>query len=126
MKITLLKDKRLCAEINKKVMFTDQSVKSDGLGVYASPFDLFKASLGCCMGYYVMSFCLKKDIPLDCIWLEVNFKEEEVITEVDVCIKVDDRFPAKYIKAVLKAANACKVKKQIEASPKFNLVVENN
>lgn len=124
MKVSLLQNKRIIADIKGKTIITDQSCESNGLGVYSSPFDIFKASLGCCMGYYVMSFCVKNDIPLDSVSLEIDFKEEKVIKNVNIKILVDARFPSKYYKAVIKSAEACKVKKQISAPPSFNLNVE--
>ena len=124
MKISLLQSKRIMAEFNGKTVFTDQSCESNGLGVYPSPFDVFKASIGCCMGYYVRSFCAKNDIPLDSVWLEVDFEEDGVIQDVNVKIMVDERFPAKYSKAVIKSAEACKVKKQISYAPNFNINIE--
>ena len=124
MKISLLQNKRIMAELNGKTIFTDQPTKSDGLGLYPSPFDIFKASIGCCMGYYVRSFCAKNEIPLDSVWLEVDFEEDGVIQDVNVKIMVDERFPAKYTQAVIKSAEACKVKKQISHAPKFNINVE--
>ena len=124
MKVLLLQNKRIMAELNGKTIFTDQSTQSDGLGVYPSPFDIFKASIGCCMGYYVRSFCAKNDIPLDSVWLEIDFVEEDIIQDVNVKIMVDDRFPEKYTKAVINSANACKVKKQIKTAPNFNIQVE--
>ncbi len=124
MKISLLENKRIMAELNGKTIFTDQPTKSDGLGQYLSPFDVFKASIGCCMGYYVRSFCVKNDIPLDSVWLEVNFVEDDVVQDINVKIIVDERFPTKYTQAVIKSAEACKVKKQIKYAPNFNINVE--
>jgi uncharacterized OsmC-like protein len=124
MKISLLSNKRICAEINGKTLYTDQSVNSNGLGVYPNPFELFKSSLGCCMGYYVMAFCTKNDIPLDCISLDIDFEEDEVIRKVAVKLLVDERFPLKYSHAVIKAAESCKVKKQMSLPPEFSIEVE--
>jgi hypothetical protein len=37
---------------------------------------------------------------------------------------VDERFPLKYSNAVIKSADACKVKKQISSPPHFDIKVE--
>jgi len=124
MKVSFYPDKRIKAEVNGKAVITDQTLQSGGLGENPNPFEIFKASLGCCMGYYVMSFCIKKDIPVDWIWLDIEFDEVEVINNVNVKIKVDKRFPEKYLKAVIKATDACKVKKQLKAPPSFVIDVE--
>ncbi len=126
MKVSLLGNKRVCAEIKGIKVISDQSVESNGLGEYVSPYDLFKASLGNCMGYYVMSFCSKNDIPLDGITLDINFIGDDLIDVVEVAIQVDENFPAKYSKAVVKAAQTCKVKKQLGHLPEIKIKVENN
>lgn len=124
MKVSLLENKRILAEMNGKLVFTDQPATSDGLGLYPTPFDIFKASIGCCMGYYVRSFCAKNDIPLDSVWLEVDFVEDGVIQDVNVKIMVNEQFPVKYSRAVIKSAEACKVKKQMKNAPNFSFLVE--
>jgi len=72
----------------------------------------------------VRSFCAKNDIALDSVWLEVDFEEDGIIQDVNVKVMVDERFPLKYTQAVIKSAEACKVKKQIKYAPNFNIQVE--
>ncbi len=118
--------KRISAEYKDHIIQTDQSIKSGGENLHPSPFDLFKASLGTCMGAYVMEFCLERQIPLDCISINYEFIGESVIEEVKSTIVVDERFPAKYFKAVVKATESCKVKKQLLKPPKFTTTVINS
>lgn len=125
MKVTFQKSKRIKAELNGNIIYTDQSIKSGGLGENPNPFEIFKASIGCCMGYYVMTFCMERNIPLDCILMDIEFEGEKIIDLVKVKIMVGKGFPSKYLKAIIKSTDACKIKKQMKAPPKFNIEVEN-
>ena len=44
---------------------TDQPENGGGDGSAPSPFDLFLASIGTCVGFYVLSFCHERSIPTD-------------------------------------------------------------
>ena len=123
MKVYFPGGKRVSAEYRGHTIETDQKVESGGENLYSSPFDLFKASLGTCMGAYVMMFCAERQIPLDSVTLELEFSGEGVIENVHTKINVDDRFPAKYSKAIIKATNSCKVKRQMLAPPSFSTEV---
>ncbi len=123
MKIYFPGGKRISAKYKGFTIETDQSLRSGGEGIYPNPFDLFKVSLGTCMGYYVMAFCLERDIPIDCIWLEFEFEEEKVIQTISVKIIVDTRFPMKYLKSIVKATETCKIKKQLHYPPIYDIDV---
>ncbi|MBN1265222.1 MAG: OsmC family protein [Anaerolineales bacterium] len=122
MKIYFPGSKRITAEYRGFTIESDQSIESDGCGENPTPFDLFKASLGTCMAYYVMAFCMERDIPLDCIWLQFHFEEEKIIQSIKVRIVVDERFPAKYFNSVVRATEACKIKKQLLHPPSYEVL----
>jgi putative redox protein len=61
-KITFPGGEKVNAEINSRVIPTDQPVESGGTGTAPSPFDYFLASLGTCAGIYVLSFCQQRQI----------------------------------------------------------------
>lgn len=125
MKISFPGGKQISAAYKEFTINTDQSVESGGNGQYPNPFELFKASLGTCMGYYVMKFCLEQDIPLDSIWLDIKFDEEDVIDKVITKIVVDKKFPNKYLEDVVKATEDCKIKKQLKHPPTYIVKTEN-
>mgnify|MGYP006297277695 CR=1 FL=1 len=121
MKIYFPGGRRINADYKGHTIKTDQSQRSGGNGLHPNPFDLFKASLGTCMGYYVMRFCLERDIPLEWITLSFDFEEDNYIESVSTQITVDRRFPEKYLKAVVKATESCKVKNQLAHPPHFQI-----
>lgn len=123
MKIIFESDKRITAEINGFEVHMDQSTKSGGLGEYPNPFDTYKVSIGGCMSFYVMAFCLERNIPLDSVWVEVDFKENENIESITTTINVSEEFPEKYMKAVERLANNCKIKRAFASPPKFTTQV---
>lgn len=121
MKIYFPGGRRINAEHNGHTIETDQSLRSGGEGLHPNPFDLFKASLGTCIGYYVMRFCLEREIPLDWVHLEVDFQEDGYIETVLIQIIVDHQFPEKYLRAVVKATESCKVKQQLIHPPTYQI-----
>jgi len=124
MKVYFPGGKRVSAEYKGHTIETDQKIESGGENLHSSPFDLFKASLGTCMGAYVMMFCAERQIPLDSVTLELEFTGEGVIEEVHTTINVDEQFPQKYSKAIIKATNSCKVKRQLLAPPTFTTEIK--
>ena len=88
------------------------------------PFSLFIASIGACTGFYVLSFCQKRNISTEDITLLLNTKknrQNNLLEEINIDIKTGKLFPDKYIKPIIKAANLCSVKRQLEDSPKINI-----
>ena len=108
MKVFFPGGKKISASYKDHVIQTDQSIKSGGENLHPSPFDLFKASLGTCMGAYVMEFCLERKIPLDSISINYEFIGDSVIEEVKSTIIVDERFPKSIIKQLLRQRNPVK------------------
>ena len=119
MKVTFKDNKRISAEINGFEIQTDQSKSSGGLGEYPNPFDFFKASIGCCMSYYVMAFCLERKIPLDSVWVEFDFIENKNIETIITTINVGPDFPRHYLNAIEKSTKSCKIKRSYASPPEF-------
>jgi len=123
MKVFFPGGRRITAEYKGHTIETDQSIKSGGTNLFPNPYDTFKAALGSCMGYYVMAFCIEREIPLDSIDMKLDFQGDSLIDIVKVKLIVDDRFPEKYYQAVIKAPESCKVKKQILHPPDFSIKI---
>lgn len=103
---------------------TDQPVYAGGEGSAPAPFDLFLASIGTCAGYYVLSFCQKRNISVDNIYVTLQTEKNEKTKRIDritIEVHLPEDFPEKYIGAVLKAVDSCSVKKHIIESPEFKL-----
>lgn len=103
---------------------TDQPIAEGGSGTAPSPFDLFLVSIGTCTGFYVLSFCQRNNIPTDSIRLTASFErnqETHLVENVHIGIHVPTQFPEKYKNAVVKAAEACTVKRNLKNPPKIEI-----
>ena len=101
---------------------TDQSVSDGGSNSAPDPFSLFLASIGCCAGFYIVSFCKKRDIPYEKINLGIKSEKNEenkTFEKFWIDIKLPADFPDKYENALIRSVNLCTVKKTIQANPKF-------
>ncbi len=126
MKIILGENHRVEAHYKGLVIQTDQPVKAGGDGSAPAPFDLFLASIGACAGYYVQQFCKQRNIPTDGIHLTQTMhinKSTSMIGEIEINIFLPQDFPEQYKKSVIKAAEACAVKKHISNAPGFSVSI---
>ena len=101
---------------------TDQPVAEGGEGTAPEPLTLFLASIGSCAGHYVFSFCRSRQIPTEGIRLRQRMhydQDQHRIARIELIIELNDSFPLKYHKALLRSANLCSVKKHIEQAPEF-------
>lgn len=119
---------RLEAQLGEFTVATDQPEADGGAKSAPSPFDLFLASLATCAGYYVLAFCKQRRLPTDGIsvtmcndWNDTRHLAEKI--SLDINLPVD--FPAKYHKAVVRAAGMCTVKRHLENPPVFDLRIRN-
>lgn len=122
MKIILGENHRVEAHYKGLVIETDQPVKVGGDGTAPAPFDLFLASIGTCAGYYVQQFCKQRNIPSEGIHLEQSMHIDEatrMIDEIKIKIFLPPGFPEQYKQSVIRAAEACAVKKHISMAPDF-------
>lgn len=124
MKITFPGGKRVDAETEGFRIATDQGVKSGGEGSAPEPFTLFLASIGTCAGIYVLSFCQTRQIPTEGVSLVQRSEfdpETKKLLRVHLDIQVPPGFPEKYLGALQKAADNCKVKRTLAAPPEFTI-----
>jgi ribosomal protein S12 methylthiotransferase accessory factor len=105
---------------------TDQGVDSGGEATAPEPYDLFLASLATCAGYYVLRFCDSRSIPTDGISIRQRWERDpsKKLVRIAIEIRVPPEFPAKYHKALVRAANTCSVKKTILDPPEIVTSVE--
>ena len=126
-KITFPGGEKVNAEINNRIIATDQPVESGGEGSAPSPFDYFLASLGTCAGIYVLSFCQQRKIATEGLALtqrmEFSTTEEgkKKLAKVAIEINLPAGFPEKYRNAIVKTAGLCTVKKVIMDPPVFDI-----
>jgi putative redox protein len=118
--------KKVEALFNDFTVTTDQPVADGGSGSAPSPFELFLASIGTCTGYYVLSFCQKNNIPMENIRLTASIQRNSgthLVENIRIDIHVPREFPEKYKNAVVKAADACAVKRHLNKPPKMDIIV---
>lgn len=109
-------------EIEGQVVRTDVPEKAGGSGSAPSASGLFLASIGLCAAYYVREFCEKRNIPTGGVSVTMGtFKNEKtrLLDRIRLDIKLPPEFPEKYESAVVRAADQCWVKKQIQAGTEF-------
>jgi putative redox protein len=122
--VTLPGGKRVDTQIGKHVIRTDQPVEGGGEDSAPAPFDLFLASIGTCAGIYVAGFCQKRGLPTDGIRIvQRNHSDPETgtLVRVEMDVVVPAGFPEKYLEALVRVADQCKVKKAIQAQPVFEV-----
>lgn len=126
-KITFPGGEKVNAEINNRIIPTDQPVEGGGEGSAPSPYDYFLASLGTCAGIYVLSFCQQRQIATEGLALtqRMDFTPTEdgknKLTKIAIEIDLPSGFPEKYRNAITKAAGLCSVKKVIMDPPEFEI-----
>ena len=127
MKITFPGGKKVDATYKGFTIRTDQPVSAGGEGSALEPFSYFLVSLGTCAGYYTLSFCQQRNISTNGIQLILRTEKNEVthmINTVHIEIQVPNSFPEKYNTALIKATEACAVKKHLETPPKIHTIIK--
>lgn len=106
---------------------TDQQQSSGGDASAPAPFDLFLASIGTCAGIYVLSFFRQRAIPSEGLTLSLRTDRDEktgMISRISIDIQLPSEFPETYVKAVLRSAELCAVKKHLESPPLFEITAK--
>jgi ribosomal protein S12 methylthiotransferase accessory factor len=104
---------------------TDQPVAAGGGGAAPSPFDLFLASIGTCVGFYVLRFCQERNLDADGLALSVTPERDAAgkhVRRIRIEIVLPPAFPERYREAILRAADQCAVKRHLVDPPQFDIV----
>jgi ribosomal protein S12 methylthiotransferase accessory factor len=124
-KITFPGGEKVNAEINNRIIPTDQPIEGGGDGTAPSPFDYFLASLGTCAGIYVLSFCQQRQIATEGLAMTQRMVFETAedgkkrLATVALDIDLPPGFPEKYRNAIVTTAGLCTVKKVLMNPPEF-------
>lgn len=118
--ITFPGGQRVDATFGEHVVHTDQPREQGGDNSAPSPFDLFLASLASCAGTYVLGFCQARSIPIEGIDI---VQRNTTGGAIEIEVRVPASFPEKYLTAIARAAESCKVKKTIAAAPTVSVKV---
>lgn len=114
------------AHVNGHTIHTDQP-RPLGQDSAMTPFDLFLASAGTCMGFYALRFCQERGIPAEGLGLNLEPVRDPVskrVTVVQIGLQLPDGFPEKYEAAILRAVDHCSVKRHLVEPPRFDLAIE--
>jgi ribosomal protein S12 methylthiotransferase accessory factor len=123
--VTFPGGKRVDAHVGTYVVHTDQPVEAGGNGAAVGPFDLFLASVAACAGHYVLDFLQARGLSTEGVGLceHVDYDPvAKVARHIRLELRLPASFPEKYRAAVVRAAEGCKVKKTIAASPTIEVV----
>ncbi len=118
---------KIQASVDKWDISTDQPVKDGGQDSAPNPFQLFLASLATCAGYYALSFCTRRKISTRGLGLKMVYtwdKKERRITGMDFEIQLPEGFPEKYHDALIRAVDACTVKKHLTQPPDMKVYIK--
>ena len=100
----------------KFLIKTDQKPSNGGEDSAPQPFHIFLSSIVACAGIYAKSFCDSRNLNANGMKItqEVTFnRETKLIDTATLTLFVSNDFPEKYENPILKAMNACAVKKQL-------------
>jgi len=123
MEITFPGGLKVQADYKGHKIITDQPVMAGGEGAAPTPFDMFLASIGTCVGIYVKSFCEQRGIDTQKIVIRQNMEinpSTRMIGRITFEIHLPGNFPEKYKEALIKTADHCAVKRHMLAPPEFN------
>ncbi len=114
--ITFGDKKQVNARVREFIVQTDHEETDGGDNAAPTPFELFLASIGTCVGYQILAFCRERNIPTGRLRLEekITLNDSTRMAEkIDITILLPQNFPEKYRDAVIKAGESCIVKKHI-------------
>ena len=125
-KVSFPDNKKIDVAFNDFIIKTDQTKKNGGDQTAPEPFDVFIAAIGACAGIYAKSFCDVRKLSTDnmYIFVDVELKEgQKLMDKINITLYVNQQFPEKYIKAVIKAMSSCSVKNQLHPDINTNTAV---
>lgn len=120
--VTFPGNKKIDVAFDNFIIKTDQAKENGGDETAPEPFDVFISSLGACAGIYAKSFCDIRKLSTQDMYLtsDVSFKDgQKLMEKVTITLYVNQGFPEKYIKPIIKAMNGCAVKNQLH--PDINI-----
>ena len=115
---------RVDAHFDPFTLKTDQPQAGGGENSAPSPFDTFLASIGTCAGIYVLGFCRQRGISAEGVRIIQRMHYDPatgMVGKIDLEIQTPPDFPEKYLPALIRSADQCKVKKHLEHPPKFEV-----
>ena len=125
-RVTFPGGKRVAAQVGDHMVLTDQPVADGGDASAPGPFDLFLASLATCAGFYVLAFCQARGLATEGLALQQHVELDpstHLPRHIRLEVRLPPSFPEKYRSSIVRAAEGCKVKKTLAASPTVDVVL---
>lgn len=100
------------------------TIETNQDGSAPAPFGLFLASIGTCVGIYVLSFCQQRGLSTEGLRIVQRMHASpftRMIERIELDIQLPADFPEKYRDAVIRSAEQCAVKKHLEQPPAFEV-----
>jgi ribosomal protein S12 methylthiotransferase accessory factor len=122
LKVSLEGGKRVATRVGNHLIMTDQPTAHGGGDSAPAPYDLFMASIGTCVGFYVQSYCTNKGVDPSGIDISLSARRDPQTKQISgflTTIRLPPGFPEKLHGALKKVAEQCAVKKTIMSNPEF-------
>ena len=117
--------RKVLARVGEHTVLTDQPRARGGEDEAPSPYRLFLASIGACVGYYALVFCQSRDISCEGLEVYGDFQTENgTLVGAELHIRPPVGFPEKYRDAILRSVDQCTVKRSIQARPDIRIHLE--
>lgn len=119
--------KRIDARVGDFTIRTDQPAKYGGDAGAPAPFELFLASLATCAGIFAWNFCEMRHLSTEGLALRmecIDDPQKKMIGEVRFHLRLPEGFPEKYRQGIVRAMEQCTVKRHMQQSPDFTVVVD--
>lgn len=116
--------KKVATEIGSHRIHTDQPLKQGGTDTAPAPYDLFLASIGTCVGFYVQTFCQKRDLDTSGIEIKLNTVRSpgsKITDGFEIDLILPPSVPEELHGALVRTAEQCAVKKTIACNPEFKV-----
>ncbi|MCL2882326.1 MAG: OsmC family protein [Coriobacteriia bacterium] len=116
--------KKVYADFGGFTVETDQPIPA-GEGTAPNPFELFLASIGTCAGIFALGFMQQRGIDPSEARIKLRTHPDPAdpahIAKIDLELQTPPDFPEKYLPAIIKSMDLCKVKKHLADPPEFDV-----
>ena len=126
LKIRYLGGKKFEATARGHQVLVDQPLDDDGKDSAMTPPELFLSSLGSCAAYYATEYLKTRQIPAEGLEIRISALKGEKPARI-VSIQLDviaAGLEPRHRDGVLRAVEACLLKRTIDNAPTFDLRVE--
>ena len=89
-----------------------------------SPVELFVGSLASCIGYFVVRYCARHQIPCEGFAIEADWtfaEQPHRVGSIDLQLNLPAALPPEQQQALLKVAHGCTVHQSLAIQPKVEI-----